>query len=581
MQTLAMMSMSVLAAFGLKSLIEMTGSSAPGRFGLLIATLMLILLTPTLVSATHTQFVLWDGGMQPFAFDKAAFIRDSLIAALFLLLFVFAVAFNVFKKRLNADRKIIGSPVSVIVVSVCCLGLSLASEASITRGTLKTNAGFVFENKDPIPFLQRANQRVVSMGTWFFRPDINCVFGIQDFRSSQYTFARGYLNFLNLLGKNDLLVDELSGRLDNFLTSACDLAAIKYVVTREPVVDSKEFKDYFAGTLAAFKEPIDVAKGIVIDSVNWQYDFANAQVLGLARWRINTDDWQYVLTQLVLVDDQGRQLWSSPETRLSNFRKVNGIVLEPMFLSVPVATSLPGKMHLALRLINLWSRGEIYPQSYKGKVWGGLIDLGQITVKPRGTSSAHFALLNETKEGVRVYENRRALPAAYFVRLAKVVNSEKALEQIIAGDELDPRSEVLIEADQSQSNRSIKAATAVKQMPSVSNYATAVKFQPAEKIERRNVNYVKIEVKCPDDGYVVLSDTFYPGWSAFVDGKPTAILRANLLFRAVAVGKGDHIVEFKYQPRSFYIGLALAALACLIAIGSGLAFSRSTFARKK
>ena len=65
-----------------------------------------------------------------------------------------------------------------------------------------------------------------------------------------------------------------------------------------------------------------------------------------------------------------------------------------------------------------------------------------------------------------------------------------------------------------------------------------------------------IDVKTPNDGFVFLSDTYYPGWKATIDGKKTRLYRANYCFRAVKVEKGDHLIEMRFLPKSFVIGLA-------------------------
>ena len=62
-------------------------------------------------------------------------------------------------------------------------------------------------------------------------------------------------------------------------------------------------------------------------------------------------------------------------------------------------------------------------------------------------------------------------------------------------------------------------------------------------------------------GYLVLADTFYPGWQVFVDGQESALLRANYAFRAVALEAGDHEVHFRYRPRSFVVGLVCSMIA--------------------
>jgi hypothetical protein len=64
-------------------------------------------------------------------------------------------------------------------------------------------------------------------------------------------------------------------------------------------------------------------------------------------------------------------------------------------------------------------------------------------------------------------------------------------------------------------------------------------------------------------GLLTLSDQFYPGWRATVDGLPTAIVRADTVFRAVCVPPGDHIVHFEYRPMSLYLGLAMTVLGWL------------------
>jgi uncharacterized membrane protein YfhO len=62
---------------------------------------------------------------------------------------------------------------------------------------------------------------------------------------------------------------------------------------------------------------------------------------------------------------------------------------------------------------------------------------------------------------------------------------------------------------------------------------------------------------------VVLSDTYYPGWYASVDGQPTPIYEVDLALRAVAVPKGTHNVNFRYRPPSVYWGATLTLAGLL------------------
>ena len=66
-------------------------------------------------------------------------------------------------------------------------------------------------------------------------------------------------------------------------------------------------------------------------------------------------------------------------------------------------------------------------------------------------------------------------------------------------------------------------------------------------VSYRNTEVI-LEADSPDGGFLVLNDLWHPWWLADVDGKPAEILRANVLFRAVAVPPGRHRVRFVFRP---------------------------------
>src|SRR5262249_37298478 len=86
-------------------------------------------------------------------------------------------------------------------------------------------------------------------------------------------------------------------------------------------------------------------------------------------------------------------------------------------------------------------------------------------------------------------------------------------------------------------------------------------------LRRPSGTEAEIQVRVPRASTLVLTDIYYPGWTATVDGTPAVILRVNYLLRAVAVGAGAHVVVFQYRPTPFYLGvwLALAATVGMIA----------------
>ena len=61
---------------------------------------------------------------------------------------------------------------------------------------------------------------------------------------------------------------------------------------------------------------------------------------------------------------------------------------------------------------------------------------------------------------------------------------------------------------------------------------------------------VVLEAESPDGGWAVLNDLWHPYWFADIDGRPVAIERANVLFRAVALPPGRHRITFRFKPLS-------------------------------
>jgi hypothetical protein len=79
-------------------------------------------------------------------------------------------------------------------------------------------------------------------------------------------------------------------------------------------------------------------------------------------------------------------------------------------------------------------------------------------------------------------------------------------------------------------------------------------------------NRVALEYNADKDALLFMSDTYYPGWKAFVDGKETTIYRSNMAFRAIQVPKGHHRVLFRYMPFSFLLGLALSGIGMVLTV---------------
>jgi uncharacterized membrane protein YfhO len=89
----------------------------------------------------------------------------------------------------------------------------------------------------------------------------------------------------------------------------------------------------------------------------------------------------------------------------------------------------------------------------------------------------------------------------------------------------------------------------------------------AHIIEDRR-NRVVIETENQGDGWLVLSDNYYPGWQATIDGKPAEIFRANHTMRAVKVPAGRHVLSFRFAPRALLWSIYLSLAAAVVVVAA-------------
>jgi Bacterial membrane protein YfhO len=148
---------------------------------------------------------------------------------------------------------------------------------------------------------------------------------------------------------------------------------------------------------------------------------------------------------------------------------------------------------------------------------------------------------------MKLYDRHDALPRAYLVDRAVVLDDAGAADRL-ADPTFDPRGEAVL-------------APGASAQPMNGARGGAVAIIEVDEPER-----VRIAVRAAGDSYLVLSDSWYPGWNAAVDGIEAPIERANILFRAVRVPAGEHVVEFRYQPSSVRDGAILSAGGVLAAV---------------
>jgi hypothetical protein len=90
------------------------------------------------------------------------------------------------------------------------------------------------------------------------------------------------------------------------------------------------------------------------------------------------------------------------------------------------------------------------------------------------------------------------------------------------------------------------------------------------EVTRRDPGAIDLSVTAEQAATIVVQQSFQPGWEATVDGRSTEIMPANVLFQAVQVPAGTHLVTLRYRPASVTIGAATSALGTVALVGWAL-----------
>ncbi len=143
----------------------------------------------------------------------------------------------------------------------------------------------------------------------------------------------------------------------------------------------------------------------------------------------------------------------------------------------------------------------------------------------------------------QIFQNLQAAPRAFLTGDYKIITNKKDIIPAFYKKSFDEKKTVILEEDPGlpPTNLRIKKVKILTYEPNKISFATS------------------------SDGsaFLFLSDTYYPGWKATIDGKETKIYVADYAFRALKVPKGEHRVEFYYSPGSFNNGLILSGAALI------------------
>ncbi len=183
--------------------------------------------------------------------------------------------------------------------------------------------------------------------------------------------------------------------------------------------------------------------------------------------------------------------------------------------------------------------------------WGGLRLAPSPDTPPDRSAASQFELVYDGE--VKIYENHDALPRAFIVHEALPVAGQDAAISLMQAPSFDPSRQAVIEGN-------------IPELQLALLPGDTGPFESSVEITSYKDTHVELAVRTAEPGLLVLSDTYYPGWDAYVDGEKTPIYPTDLAIRSIFIPAGDHKVEFVFSPDIFKLGSAITmfALAALI-----------------
>ncbi len=152
---------------------------------------------------------------------------------------------------------------------------------------------------------------------------------------------------------------------------------------------------------------------------------------------------------------------------------------------------------------------------------------------------------------LRVYENKSALPRGFIVHSVKVIKKREQILETLRNPSFDPRKIIILEEEPEES---------------VDNMFLEEGSDQVRFISYKEDEFV-LEASLERNGFLFLSEVYYPGWKAYVDGQPTKIYKSNYIFRSIYLDKGVHKVRFVYSPVSFEIGASITVITLMVLLG--------------
>jgi hypothetical protein len=305
----------------------------------------------------------------------------------------------------------------------------------------------------------------------------------------------------------------------------------------------------------------------------WFFQVRQNPVIEMEKWGETPETAKY------LQQDQGLFRIFSPHSKLTHifaFREANGwegdlspyleqrSVLQPSSNILSDLATCDGYINLTPQyLLKIWGDekvdGEItktYHLSPDGKEMR--VDEGFIKIVSLFNAKYilswwpihHPALREVFRSGKTIiYLNQQVFPRCFVVPHSLVIQDDDESVRFLFSEKFSPKETVILSEN-----------------PEGMQEETAVFRDALVEVKEYNPTGILLRVKMQSPGFLVTSDTYYPGWKVEIDGKRGRIYRANVCQRAIYLPVGDHEVRFFFAPSSLTLGFVVSSFALLLVV---------------
>jgi hypothetical protein len=155
---------------------------------------------------------------------------------------------------------------------------------------------------------------------------------------------------------------------------------------------------------------------------------------------------------------------------------------------------------------------------------------------------------------VKIYENLNSLPPAYIVRQMETVSNTNEAIALLQNPQFDLSTRIVRVGNPDTGPGTFSSSPVAPNETVEEDQVQVINYTPEQ---------IELQANLSAPGWLVLTDTLYPGWRAWINDTEVDIFEANLIFRAIEIPAGSHYVTLAFKPMSFYMGLGLSLVGII------------------